>query len=274
MSAPSRHNENPSRVYSRDMWDVYDVLDVPLDPRGPDMLHDIAARYLSPGARVLDAGCRDAEHLVRLVEDNDVTGVGIDPVAWHIERAEKVVADAGLDDKIELHQVVMQDVPYPDEHFDLVWCRDVLEQVDDLDAALRGTARVLRRGGAMLVYTVFATDAFNPFDAEVLGGHLGNVPENLVPERVEHAFADAGLVVEYRQAIGTEWREHAEERHRPVSRALLRLARLRRQRDDVVARFGRDVFDHVHANLHWEVYQFLGKLEPVVYLLRRAEAGA
>jgi hypothetical protein len=31
-----------------------------LEPRGRDWLHELAAEYLAPGARILDAGCRDA----------------------------------------------------------------------------------------------------------------------------------------------------------------------------------------------------------------------
>ena len=54
-----------------------------------------------------------------------------------------------------------------------------------------------------------------------------------------------------------------------VSQALLRLSRLRRQRDALVQRFGQDIYDHVEANLHWETFQFLGKLLPTVYILRR-----
>lgn len=54
-----------------------------------------------------------------------------------------------------------------------------------------------------------------------------------------------------------------------MSRALLRLSRLRRQRDALVERFGQDIYDHVEANLHWEAFQFLGKLLPTVYILKR-----
>jgi hypothetical protein len=69
--------------------------------------------------------------------------------------------------------------------------------------------------------------------------------------------------------IGTEWREHVEEQRGAVSRALLRLSRLRRQREALVQRFGQEIYDSVEANLHWEVFQFLGKLLPVVYILKR-----
>jgi hypothetical protein len=71
-----------------------------------------------------------------------------------------------------------------------------------------------------------------------------------------------------------EWREHAEERTQPVSRALLRLSRLRRQRDELVAEHGQDIYDHIETNLHWEVFQFLGKLQPVVYVLGLDEVAA
>ncbi len=54
-----------------------------------------------------------------------------------------------------------------------------------------------------------------------------------------------------------------------MSQALLRLARLRRQREAIVERFGLDIYDHVEANLHWLVYEFLGKLQPTMYILRK-----
>jgi hypothetical protein len=121
----------------------------------------------------------------------------------------------------------------------------------------------------MLVFTTFATDRLTLQDAALLDRHLGNVAENLDEARVEAAFARAGFTVVRKDEIGTEWREHVEERDGVVSRALLRLSRLRRQRDVLIDRFGRELYDHVEANLHWEVFQFLGKLAPVVYVLAR-----
>jgi hypothetical protein len=104
----------------------------------------------------------------------------------------------------------------------------------------------------------------------MLRRHLGNVHRNLDAAYLEAAFGRAGLVVEEKHLIGTEWREYAEERSQPVSRSLLRLARLRRRRDELVREHGQDIYHHVEANLHWELFQFLGKLVPVVYVLRRS----
>jgi len=269
-AVPPRNLDRLTRVYGPTTWDVYDRLDVSLNPDGPDRLHGLAGQYLQPGDVVLDAGCRDAEHLIRLVEANGTTGVGVDPVEIHIERARLAVDAAGLTDRITLHHGVMHDLPYEDGHFDFVWCRDVLEQVDDLDGALRELVRLMRSKARLLVYTTFATDLLDGGDAEMMRRHLGNVGGNLDAACVEAAFREAGLDIELKETISTEWREHVEERTQPVSRALLRLARLRRQRDGIVADHGQDVFDHVEANLHWEVFQFLGKLVPVVYVLTTA----
>jgi SAM-dependent methyltransferase len=257
-----------SRVYSEETWSVYDLLDRSLDPRGPDSLHELAAEYLLPGAVILDAGCRDAADLIRLVRANDATGVGVDPVELHVARANAAVAAAELGGRVEIVQGVIEALPHPDGHFDFVWCRDVVEQLDLLVPALKGAARVLKRDGHMLVYTVFVTDLLTPQEFELLERHLGNVSSNLVERNVEEAFESAGLAIERKEAIGTEFKEYAEERTQPGSRTLLRIARLRRLRRSLIESHGEDIYNHVAANLHWEVFQLLGKLQPSVYVLR------
>jgi ubiquinone/menaquinone biosynthesis C-methylase UbiE len=148
-------------------------------------LHDLAGEYLQSGDTVLDAGCRDAEHLIQLVHANDVSGVGIDPVEIHIERARAAVSAAGLDQRITLHRGVMHDLPFGAEYFDFVWCRDVLEQVDDLDGALVELTRTMKADARLLVYTTFVTDRLEGRDAEMMQHSLGNVEKKLHPTYVE-----------------------------------------------------------------------------------------
>ncbi|GIG71479.1 SAM-dependent methyltransferase [Phytomonospora endophytica] len=257
-----------SRTYSPETWNVYDRLDVSLDPGGPDTLLDLAAEYLTGTPRILDAGCRDAAHLIELVTRHDATGVAADPVAVHIGWAREKVAEAGLSQQIEIFHGLAEDLPRPAAGFDLIWCRDVLEQVADLDAFTRALARLLAPGGRVIAYTSVVTELLEPGEAAMLRHHMGNVHENLHEPRLLDAFTAAGLTVERRVSIGTEWREWAEERTRPVSESLLRLSRLRRRREEIIAEHGLEIYLHAEANLHWLPYQFLGKLEAVVYVLR------
>jgi cyclopropane fatty-acyl-phospholipid synthase-like methyltransferase len=261
-------DERMTRVYGHTTWDVYTELDVSLQPEGPDSMVDLAGSLLVPGALVVDVGCRDGAHLIELVRRFDVDGVGCDPVAIHIERARDAVERAGLQNRIALHQSTAEELPRPVRKANLVWCRDVLEQVGDLDAVLATLVELAQAGAPALVFTVVATDQLLPSDRALLGRHIANVDTNLDRARVEGAFTAAGLVIEQIDVVGTRWREHGEERHQPVSRALLRLARLRRRRAELTAHHGADVIGHVEANLHWELFQFLGKLEPILYLLR------
>jgi 2-polyprenyl-3-methyl-5-hydroxy-6-metoxy-1,4-benzoquinol methylase len=265
------HAERLGRVYGPVTWDLYDQLDRSLEPRGPEWLVERAAEWLVPGAVVLDAGCRDGAQLIRLVGERDVTGYGIDPVELHVQQAREAIEAAGLGERISVERLGMEELAGSERRFDLIWCREVVPQVADLPGALAGVASVLKSGGRMVVFTQTATELLTSGEAEMMIRHLGNVIANLDEAALEGAFADAGLVIVEKDVIGTEWREYAEERTQPVSRALLRLARLRRTREVVVAEHGEDVYQHVEANLHWEVYQFLGKLRPTVYVLKRGD---
>lgn len=76
---PPRNLERLARVYGPATWDVYERLDVSLDPVGPNSLFDAAGEFLAGGEVVLDAGCRDGAHLIELVHRFDVVGVGVSP---------------------------------------------------------------------------------------------------------------------------------------------------------------------------------------------------
>jgi len=257
-------------IYGPTTWDVYSRLDESLDPRGPDMLYDLAAEHIAEEDTVLDAGCRDAAHLIELAHRHpSITGIGVEPVTIHVERARAAVQAAHLSDRITIHQGVVHDVPAPDGSIDFVWCRDVLVQVDDLPGGLHGLHRVMSADARLLAYSSFATDRLDGGDLAMMRRHLGWLDDNMWRPNMEAAFETAGFVVECVEEISTEWREYLEERRQPASKALLRLARLRRQRDDIVNWRGQEIYDHLEANLHHEVFLFLGKLEPVIHVLHK-----
>jgi ubiquinone/menaquinone biosynthesis C-methylase UbiE len=265
---------NPKQIarmqsaYGDDDEQLRALLGKSLAPRAPDFLLGLALPFLTPQNRLLDVGCRDARHLIPLVTRSGCSGVGIDPIERNLERARTAVTAAGLDQRIEIRRGVIEQLEEPDNSVDVVWCRDVLEVVLDLESGLAEVERVLKSGGAAIIYTVFATPRLEPREAAALNEPLGNILRNLDRPTVEAAFEQTGFHVECVDDIGTEFREYEEERSQPVSESLLRLARLRRRRAEVISRFGIEKYDLWEASLQWLAYLLVGKLEPVVYVLR------
>src|SRR3954451_25349614 len=114
----------------------------------------------------------------------------------------------------------MEQTDEPDGSVDVVWCRDVLEIIPDLQAGVSEVARVLKPGGAAVIYTVFATPRLEPREAAAVNQPLGNVPQNLERASVERAFERGGFRIERLEEIGTEFREYDQELTRPVSESL------------------------------------------------------
>ncbi|MDP9297569.1 MAG: class I SAM-dependent methyltransferase [Actinomycetota bacterium] len=100
-------------------------------------------RYLSPGARVLDAGAGRGIHnpydYARLVDR--LVGVDLDPeVRANANVHSAVVAD-------------LADLPFADHSFDLVFSKYVFEHLRRPAVTLRELRRVLRPGGHLVFHT-------------------------------------------------------------------------------------------------------------------------
>ncbi len=104
--------------------------------------------------RTLNVGCGGgllAEEFVRL----GCTVTGIDPSAKSLEAARAHARQEGL--AIEYGQGVGESLPFPDGAFEIVYCCDTLEHVEDLDKVLGEIARVLGPGGVFLYDTLNRT---------------------------------------------------------------------------------------------------------------------
>lgn len=78
---------------------------------------------------------------------------GIDPAEKSLETARAHARIYNLD--IDYRLGSGEDIPFPDNHFDVVFCCDVLEHVRDLPQCIAEFSRVLKPGG------VFFFDTFN-----------------------------------------------------------------------------------------------------------------
>lgn len=246
------------------------ALGTSLRPRGADMLYDTFAGFgVGPEDTILDVGCRDAAYAVELARRFGCRVVAVDPVPLHVEQARQRVAEAGLGNRIVVHQAGIEAMPVASESIAAIWCRDVLNHVD-LASGLAECHRVLAPGGGMLVYQTFATDTLEPREAARLYAALAIVPENMAPATFEATARQAGFTIEQRDVIDSEWREHSlEEGERDLVEDLLRVARLRRREAVLVERFGRPRYEAAYGGALWGIYQLLGKLRPTVYVLRK-----
>lgn len=186
-------------------------------------------------------------------------------MARHIELAREVAADG-----VEFILGSAEAIPAPDAWADLVWCRDVLVHVADLNAAYWEFRRVLRPGGKVLVYQMFATERLEPAEADWLFATMGVVPLSADAATTEAAIAAAGLVVDKRIDLTTEWGEFADEQSGKGSRQLLHAARLLRDPGRYRDQFGDAAYDIMLGDCLWHVYRMIGKLSPRLYLLSSA----
>ena len=109
-------------------------------------------RYVDwTGKTVLDLGCAGG-FMAEALDEKGAKVTGIDPAADSVAAAQTHAAQEGRD--IRYSVGVGEELPYPDAHFDIAVCVDVLEHVQDLDKVLSEIARVLKPGGVFLFDTI------------------------------------------------------------------------------------------------------------------------
>ncbi|MGQ5580720.1 methyltransferase type 11 [Streptomyces sp. ZS0098] len=117
----------------------------------------------APGAGVLDIGCGVGKPALQLVAARKarVTGISISDV--EVKQATQRAAEAGRSDLTAFRNADVQDLPFDDDSFDGAWAVESLLHVPDRGRALAETARVLRRGGRLVIADTVQRP---PLDAE------------------------------------------------------------------------------------------------------------
>ena len=150
-------------VYDRDgdgWWDEHNPLNIlhgSLTPGRFAYFREVLTARLGldpTGSRALDIGCGGgflAEEFARL----GCRVVGVDPSAVSIHSARRHAYATGLD--IDYRVGSGEQLPVGDGEFDIAYCCDVLEHVDDLAAVIRETSRALKPTGVFLFDTINRT---------------------------------------------------------------------------------------------------------------------
>lgn len=119
-----------------------------LSPGGPEEVERLLEGVDLTESRVLDIGCGAGGITVALALAHGAAGVvGIDVEQPVVDAARHRVADAGLEDRIEIQRVEPGPLPFADESFDRVFSKDAIVHIADKAALAREVFRVLRPGG-------------------------------------------------------------------------------------------------------------------------------
>ena len=131
----------------------------------PELRRAIGALNLTPGMRVLDAGCGTGEALAWLHERVEPTGavVGIDLSAAHLEAARRQLPPGAT-----ILQSDLLDAPLPAQSVDFIWCVNTLHHLRDPLQGVKHLASLLRPGGRIaLGQSSFLPDMYFAWDARL-----------------------------------------------------------------------------------------------------------
>lgn len=243
-----------------------------LDPRGPENLVEVFGSFgIAPGHQVLDAGARDAHYAIQIARRIGCHVVATDPVPVHLELARRALAgiEPEVAARIELNDAPIESMPFDDGQFDAIWCRDMPNHTG-LRRGMAELERVLKPGGRLLVFQTFANPSLDPNEARRLYETMSIVAENMDIDNFHAAIGSTGLGIETATGIGSEWTEALLERGDfNGTQQLLRISRMHRDEDVLLAAFGQARFETTLTDAIWSVNLALGTLTSWIFVIRR-----
>jgi len=241
----------------------------------------VAALGIEKLSSVLDVGCGWGEQSCELAAHLGCRVTGIDLTEGNLALARSRAAQMGIDHLTTFLQGNILALPFETATFDLACCCEMLPHVASLQQGLAECARILKPGGALLIIHSFATNLLGTEEADYLYSIGCVAAENMSTTSFEQALEASPLQVSSKEILGSQFYEYyfePEYRDTPEYRdakvffqedALLKIARLRRNREALVEEFGQEIYNSAETVLLWHIYHLLGKLANVVYIARK-----
>ncbi len=101
--------------------------------------------------RILDIGCGTGVPTVRLAELTDGQIVGLDSDRETLETLRGRAGDLGISDRIEVRAGSLDEIPFEDGSFDLLWCEGAVFALGFRES-LRSWRRLLKPGGCLVLH--------------------------------------------------------------------------------------------------------------------------
>ena len=160
----------------------------------------------SPSLRILDAGGGNGLHslaFARLHHDVDI----VDLSQPMLDDAKANAALAGVSSRIHTHAIDILDIAqnFPENHFDIVLCHNVIQFIDELEPVLDVLYRVLRPGGFLSLIT--ANQYSLLYQSAYLENDLDKAYESLAHSIERHSIFGVDIR-EYRADELISWLEN------------------------------------------------------------------
>jgi len=193
---------------------------------------------LTPGQRVLDVGCGWGSFAIHAAREYGVNVTGITLSPSQAELARRLVADAGVGDRVEIRVADYRDLT--DEPFDAIASIGMAEHVGQtqIDDYVGSLFRALKPGGLVLNHAIsLMRPEEDPLADEFTMRYVFPDGEPLLLSRVQLAFERARFYTEHIEGFMTDYAvtlrhwhdrldEHPAEAERLVGAERLRVWRL------------------------------------------------
>ena len=155
---------------------------------------------MKPGVRAIDVGCGVGGPMRNMAIFSGATIDGITINEYQVKIGNKYNEKHGLSDICKLTQGDFQNLPWPNETFDVAYAIEATCHSPDRDQTFGGVARVLKKGGLFAGYEWVMTNKYDPKNQDHVrikeGIEVGNgLPTLVSPEAVLANLKNAGFEV-------------------------------------------------------------------------------
>lgn len=222
---------------------MYESEDEPIFDASRRTVEHMAGRLkgLGPNDRVLDVGAGYGGAARYLAQTYGCRVAALNLSEVENDRDRKLNREQGLDHLVEVVDASFEDIPYPDESFDVVWSQDAILHSGDRPRVLQEVVRVMRPGGRFVFTDPMAADDCPP-------GVLSPILERIHLD----SLGSPGWYIETLRSLGLVdegYQDHAHQLTNHYSRVL---RELESREDELRGRVSEQYVERMKKGLrHW-----------------------
>lgn len=269
--------ERQARLFGGDLpWDevLAELVTLPSVAASSDAMEGMVQEAeLDAGSWLLDIGAYGGRHAIEFASQCGCRAIALDLVLPGLLAARSDIEDRGLGDLVFGIQADAHQIPLRSSSIDFVWANDMLSCVEPRQF-LKECARVLKTDGLLALHAAYMTELMSSEERNRFTRALA-LTEGCDRDVVESAILQAGFQTRRVIEVGSGPREvEVIRKSSRLAEDLLVTMQLRRASEELIARYGEDLYETMLASHEWFPFIALGKLHDTLYLLQIESAGS